>query len=333
MIEGVPAPRSLLAPIVLLAAACGFESTGVATTAEVADVGGGSSGDVEDPSDTSSADPSLAESSEGSIDEGGSTGAPTDDGVEPDLCPRVQVDVKAGSSLNVREAPNTIGEPIAELPNNGIVDRIADANGEAIDGNALWYQIASDDYDVMGYVFSGYVTCTMEVSPDLFPPDGYYLPLECGTTATISQGNDGDFSHQGNAFYAFDFSIGIGTPLVAMADGIVIHRYADTMPGDPCYNGGDADCFPYANLVVLLHGDGQASIYKHLSEVLVSDGEFVPRGTAIGLSGSTGYSTGPHAHVMLEEDCGEANCQSVPLEFVEIGVPVTDQDVTSTNCP
>ena len=67
----------------------------MATTAEVADVGGSSSGDVEDPSDTSSADPSLADSSEGSIDDGGSTGAPTDDGVEPDLCPRVQVDVKA----------------------------------------------------------------------------------------------------------------------------------------------------------------------------------------------------------------------------------------------
>ena len=118
-----------------------------------------------------------------------------------------------------------------------------------------------------------------------------------------------------------------------MADGIVIHRYAETMPGDPCYDGGDEDCFPYANLVVLLHGDGQASIYKHLSEVLVSDGELVPRGEAVGLSGSTGYSTGPHAHVMLEENCGEANCQSVPLEFVEIGVPVTDQEVTSTNCP
>lgn len=327
--------RTFLASMLILGIACQFESQGTQTSGEPgpAEDGDDGSDGVADTSEDSSSDPPFGESSEGSIDDGGSTGAPTDDGVAPDPCPRLQVNVKVGGALNVRQDADTLTEPVGELPNNAIVDRIADAHGEPIDGNDLWYQIASDDFDIMGYVFSGYVECTEEVSPDLLPPDGYYLPLECGTTATISQGNDGGFSHQGNAFYAFDFAIAFGTPLVAMADGIVIHRYADTMPGDPCYDGGDADCFPYANLVVLLHGDGQASIYKHLSAVQVSDGEFVPRGRAVGLSGSSGYSTGPHAHVMLEEDCGEANCQSVPLSFVDYGVPVTDQEVTSNNCP
>ena len=163
--------------------------------------------------------------------------------------------------------------------------------------------------------------------------DRFWLPLECGTSATISQGNNGGTSHQGNAYYAFDFSLGLNTPLVAMADGIVIHTFAETGPGDPCYSGGGPECFAYGNLVVLLHGDGSTSLYKHLNQVLATDGELVPRGMTVGLSGSTGYSTGPHAHVARQEDCGEPNCQSIPLEFVEAGVPVTGESVTSENCP
>ena len=86
----------------------------------------------------------------------------------------------------------------------------------------------------------------------------------------------------------------------------------------------------------LMHADGRTSIYKHLSEVSVSLGELVPRGRAVGLSGSTGYSTGPHAHVMLQEDCGADNCQSLPLVFEDVpgdGIPDTNQTVTSGNCP
>src|SRR5690606_14645789 len=106
--------------------------------------------------------------------------------------------------------------------------------------------------------------------------------------------------------------------------------------GDPCYNGGDSSCYPYANLVVLLHGDGSPSSYTHLSSASVSLGVYVGRGQRVGLWGSTAYSTGPHAHVMRQEDCGVANCQSIPLKFADVpgdGVPDTGQTVTSGNCP
>lgn len=69
------------------------------------------------------------------------------------------------------------------------------------------------------------------------------------------------------------------------------------------------------------------------NEVQVSIGEFVPQGSTVGLSGSAGYSTGRHAHVMRMAYCGELTCQSIPLAFVEAGVPVTGQVVTSENCP
>jgi murein DD-endopeptidase MepM/ murein hydrolase activator NlpD len=248
-----------------------------------------------------------------------------------DDCPRVRVAVAPGASLNVRPTPSTTSAAIGSLANNAVVDVVAQVAGEVIDGSDLWYEIQTDT--LSGFIFSAYAACTTDIPPELMPPDGYWLPLACGVTKTVSQGNFGSFSHMGRTKYAFDFSLGVGTPMVAMADGIVHHIYADTMPGDPCYNGGDSSCFPYANLVVLLHGDGATSIYKHLSVVTVSLGEFVPRGTQIGLSGSTGYSTGPHAHVMLQEDCGDANCESLPLEFVDAGVPNTGDSVTSMNCP
>lgn len=334
MMKPVARARSFLVIAALGAAACRFDSDGSETGGggwEPADDSGTMGAASESEGSGSGADDAMtgAPPTTGSGDDGSSSSA--DEGVDPDPCPRLRVDVN--SELNVRPSPTTEGEPVGALPNNAIVDRISEAHGEWIDATDVWYEIDSEVFQVTGFVFSGYVECTMEEAPTLTEPDGFWLPLECGTSATISQGNNGDYSHQGNSYYAFDFSLGVGTPLVAMADGIVLHRYADTMPGDPCYDGGGEECYPYANLVVLKHGDGLRSIYKHLSEVLVADGEFVPRGTAVGLSGSSGYSTGPHAHVMRQENCPEANCPSIPLEFVDIGVPEQGDTVMSNNCP
>jgi len=261
------------------------------------------------------------------------TGAGTTDNTDtstgdvPGECPRLRVDVAPDPTLNVRSTPSTEFEPIASLVHGAIVDTVAAVQGESIDGNTLWYQIAAP----AGYVSGVFVDCTQDLPPP--PPEGYYLPLACGMSAKITQGNNGDTSHTGKTAYAFDFGLALDTPLHAMAEGTVIHIFDETGPGDLCYDGGGPDCFPYGNLVVLLHGDGSTTLYKHLNRVDVALDEFVPRGGVVGLSGSTGYSTGPHAHVMRMENCGVNNCQSIPLEFIEAGVPVQGQTVTSQNCP
>ena len=154
-----------------------------------------------------------------------------------------------------------------------------------------------------------------------------------GMKAVVTQGNNSDFSHAGLDAWAYYFGLGLGTPMVAMADGTVHKIYDLTKPGDPCYNGGGPECGPYGNLVVILHGDNTSSYYKHLNEVHVALGQQVTRGATIGLSGSTGYSTGRHAHVMRQENCPNNKCQSVPLEFVDAGMPASGQTVTSMNCP
>jgi peptidase M23-like protein len=68
-------------------------------------------------------------------------------------------------------------------------------------------------------------------------------------------------------------------------------------------NGGTVilarDLFFEGNCVVLDHGQGLLSLYMHLSEIGVHEGERVERGQEIGLSGATGRVTGPHVHIAV----------------------------------
>ncbi len=143
----------------------------------------------------------------------GASGAPA----TANTCPRVHVDVPAGEVLNVRSTPSTSDAPVGTLDPGEIVDVLAEVQGEVLDGNNVWYQIKKNA--LTGYVWSGLATCTTDEPPE--PPAGFYLPLVCGKTAKVTQGNFGSYSHQGLSAYAFDFSLGIGTPMVAMADGTV----------------------------------------------------------------------------------------------------------------
>ncbi len=291
-------------------------------TAGAAGIGGGGGAGHAGTAGTSGASGTA-----GTTNTGGAGGKPpaTD-------CPRVKVHTAGGNTLNVRPQPNTNDPPVGQLNNGDIVDVVQQVTGEIVSGNDLWFQIAAPS--VKGYVSAVFATCTTETP--LQPPDGYYLPLPCGKKATISQGNNGGFSHVGNIKYAFDFSLGLNSSMRAMADGTVAYLFDKTKPGDKCYNGGGSECYPYANYVVLRHGDGKLTTYKHLNKVSVKLGQKIARGTEVGLSGSTGYSTGPHAHVMRMEDCGQYSCVSIPLKFVDVpgsGVPNTGDSVTSKNCP
>jgi hypothetical protein len=72
-----------------------------------------------------------------------------------------------------------------------------------------------------------------------------------------------------------------GVPVKASRTGQV--TFAD-------WNGG------YGKVVIIQHDAGYETLYAHLDELLVKAGDRVPQGKVIGLSGSTGYVTGPHLH-------------------------------------
>jgi murein DD-endopeptidase MepM/ murein hydrolase activator NlpD len=82
--------------------------------------------------------------------------------------------------------------------------------------------------------------------------------------------------------WGLDFRVPSGTPVAAMNDGTVLLAR-------PLYFEG--------NFVVLDHGQGLLTLYLHLSEFKVKEGDQVKRGQIVGLSGGTGRATGPHLHV------------------------------------
>ncbi len=86
-----------------------------------------------------------------------------------------------------------------------------------------------------------------------------------------------------------DFAAPIGTPVVAVADGEIIHA---------SFNGG------YGNLVIVDHGEGHHTYYAHLSGYAkdIKPGTLVRRGEEIGYVGSTGFSTGPHLHFEIRKE-------------------------------
>ncbi|MGM9662877.1 MAG: murein hydrolase activator EnvC family protein [Oscillospiraceae bacterium] len=58
----------------------------------------------------------------------------------------------------------------------------------------------------------------------------------------------------------------------------------------------------YGNYVVISHGSGNTTLYAHLSQRNVSVGDKVNQGDVIGITGSTGNSTGPHLHFEITEN-------------------------------
>jgi murein DD-endopeptidase MepM/ murein hydrolase activator NlpD len=78
-----------------------------------------------------------------------------------------------------------------------------------------------------------------------------------------------------------DVAVGIGTPINAPADGVVL----------------DADDYYYCGKTMFIdHGNGLITMHCHLSEFIAKIGDTVKQGQRIALSGATGRVTGPHLH-------------------------------------
>jgi urea transporter len=152
---------------------------------------------------------------------------------------------------------------------------------------------------------------------------------------TVTQAEDGAYTHQGAWRHAFDFEVrdaedhlssGEGSrveefhcfrlPVVAAADGTVIaleDGVADNAVGavDLAQNWG--------NHVLLQHAPGLYSLVAHLAKgsVKVGRGQLVRRGEVLGLCGSSGRSPRPHLHFHLQAS-PELGAPTLPCHFTDV---------------
>jgi len=161
----------------------------------------------------------------------------------------------------------------------------------------------------------------------------YLLPFPSGYSYLVSQGFNGDFTHQEGADqYAVDYVMPEGSHVLAARGGKVIH-VAEGYNG----NGTTPYYFGRANFVIIEHSDGTHGEYFHLKQnsVYVEEGDLVEQGQLLGLSGNTGYSTGPHLHFAITSPVDSVTLRSYPFTFTALeGVfsePSEGLYYTSTN--
>jgi hypothetical protein len=106
------------------------------------------------------------------------------------------------------------------------------------------------------------------------PPVEEYRPANFGARRVIN--GDPRMPHS-----AVDIRLPEGTPVRAIADGRV------AFAGEQFFGGRS---------VVIDHGGGVFSVYYHLKEFSVAEGQEISRGDRVGSVGATGRATGPHLH-------------------------------------
>jgi murein DD-endopeptidase MepM/ murein hydrolase activator NlpD len=107
-------------------------------------------------------------------------------------------------------------------------------------------------------------------------PTRYPLDAKGFVTRGVGSGQEYGAAHPG-----LDIAVPEGTEVRAAGGGLVVEVNENP---------------EYGKMVRLAHPQGYETLYGHLSQVNVRQGDRIPIGTVLGLSGNTGRSTAPHLH-------------------------------------
>ena len=102
----------------------------------------------------------------------------------------------------------------------------------------------------------------------------------------VAPGGFGSTNHKGVDIC----NVGFTSSVFATKSGKVL------IASEPYRNNPSGGRSGYGNYVVIDHGGGVTTLYAHMSSVNVSEGQMVSQGTVLGITGSTGASTGAHLH-------------------------------------
>jgi murein DD-endopeptidase MepM/ murein hydrolase activator NlpD len=197
---------------------------------------------------------------------------------------------------NLEDNPDylTVGDVLTILPVSGVYHTVVE--GDTLDSIAKKYKARVEDITAYegNYMQEPY---TITVGQKLIVPGGQkpyqvrHVVAWSGAVPKDAKRGSGSFGWPVSGYITQGFSevhqavdIGVveGTPVKAADSGYVgIVGRSDT---------------GYGRYVLIDHGNGFQTLYAHLSIIYVEVGQSVGKGQAIGLSGNTGKSTGPHLH-------------------------------------
>lgn len=151
-------------------------------------------------------------------------------------------------------------------------------------------------------------------SVDAQPDKDYLYRLPFAGKHRVSQGFNGGTSHKGNAKYAVDFAMDIGSKVYAARGGKVVEIVQRHNK-----HGLGVKMRKYANYIIIEHKDKTLGRYFHLKQnsAMVKLADEVKKGDLIGLSGNTGRTSGPHLHFVVTK------AKSLFDRYTSVSVPIS----------
>jgi murein DD-endopeptidase MepM/ murein hydrolase activator NlpD len=214
-----------------------------------------------------------------------------------------------------------IGQTLDVPPTDGVYYQWQE--GDTLDSVAKKFKANAED--ILNWVGNGIDLSDPSIAPGTFVmvPGGIGAPVEwirpqvargrSGTSSMAGANCDGPLGTGGfvwptgnhylsgydfsSSHLAIDIAAGLGAPIFAADSGVVVTAN---------WNSSG-----YGNVVMIDHGNGYSTVYGHLSQINVTLCQGVTQGQLIGLSGSTGNSTGAHLHFEIRLNGGYVNPWSV----------------------
>lgn len=190
---------------------------------------------------------------------------------------------------NIQSAKALRPSQLLKIPNMaGILYRTK--AGDTVDAVALTHKISADRL----IEANGLMTMEMGAGKMLFLPDAklptavlreisgdlFKWPVRGVITSWFSWRRD-PFSGRNSFHNGLDIGVPMGTPIGSAMEGTVNETGYSPIMG---------------KYVIVRHSGGWKTLYAHMSSITAQNGQYLSRGGRLGLSGNTGYSTGPHVH-------------------------------------
>jgi len=246
--------------------------------------------------------------------DGGSGGGGGPDGGGAEEHRLARVVGTGGVGLNLREEPSTEAKVLALMPEGATAEILSGPEDD-------WYHLLYAGKQ--GYGYADYLV-EIEEGEEPTGTGGVLnlLPWTAEVSYRCSRAHGNTGGHTGDSYWAWDFAMPVGTPVLAAHDGVV--RKAHAVGNEGCCS---PSCGDTANYVVIDRGDGTESLYLHLSAALVTVGQHVTRGDLIARSGESGYACGAHLHFQMQKSPSGGGTsfqynQSVHDYFHDTGEPV-----------